>query len=297
MTASPSHRRPPGPGPVDVIVVAYLDYPGLGRCLASLFSQGEPGLGQVVVVDNGPAPTPRPVTARFPKVVWLHPGGNIGFAGAVNLALERCQAPYLCLLNPDSCLQGPFLARAAEWLQAHPDVAALAPRVVDPDGREQGAARRFPSLSTALFGRSSLLTRWFPNNPLTARNVILGARSPVEVEWVSGACMVVRRQAVEEVGGMDPRFFIYWEDCDWCTRFRRAGWRVIYHPGLGPVVHEVGRSSGRRRLFSLYHFHRSAVLLYAKYDTSPLKGATLLAGLGAAARLGLLALTLPLRRR
>ncbi len=287
----------PGAGPVDVVIVNYLDYDGLGRCLASLQRVGDPGLGRVVVVDNSPAPPPPGLKARFPGVGWLHCPENRGFAGGVNLGLARTEAPYVCLLNPDTMVQRPLFQGVAAWMDRHSDVAALAPKVVDPDGREQGAGRRFPDFSTAFFGRSSLLSRLFPGNAMTARNVIRGKEGPQEVDWVSGACLVVRRKAVEVVGGMDTRFFIYWEDCDWCTRFRAAGWRVIYHPGLGPVVHEAGRSSNWRPIFALYHFHRSAVLLYSKYDTSPLKMATLVAAAGAVARFGLLSLASLVRPR
>ncbi len=273
---------------VDVIIVNYLACDCLERCLEGLYLIEGPSLGQVVVVDNSPKPPPAALRERFPWVRWLIQDKNLGFARGVNAALDVMDARFVCLLNPDSRVDAPFLARTAEWMERHEDVAALAPLVVDPDGREQGAARRFPSLSTAFFGRSSLLSRWLPDNRFTRSNVIRGTAGPVEVDWVSGACMVVRMEAVRQVGGLDTRFFIYWEDCDWCTRFRRAGWKVVYHPGLGPVIHEGGRSSSRKPLFSLYHFHRSAVLLYAKYDRSPFRVGSLLATLGAGFRMILL---------
>jgi len=126
----------------------------------------------------------------------------------------------------------------------------------------------------------------FPNSRLVKRDVVLDHHSdtPKEVHWVSGACMMVRRGAIDNVGAMDERFFIYWEDCDWCKRFRQKGYRVVYAPGIGTVVHACGEASSKRSIFSLFHFHRSAFLLYAKYDNSPTRIGTLLAFVGCSLR-------------
>jgi GT2 family glycosyltransferase len=89
----------------------------------------------------------------------------------------------------------------------------------------------------------------------------------MEVDWVSGACMVVRRKAIEAVGGFDERFFMYWEDADWCQRMRNGGWEIVYFPPA-EVIHHVGVSSGKRALGSLFEFHKSVYLLFEKYNPS-----------------------------
>ncbi|MEW5910692.1 MAG: glycosyltransferase, partial [Thermodesulfobacteriota bacterium] len=136
------------------------------------------------------------------------------------------------------------------------------------DGKVQGSARSFPTPLTAFFGRKSLFTRLFPNNPITTSNV-LTTRSdgitPMEVDWVSGACMVVNKKAVDQVGLLDERFFIYWEDADWCRRMWDAGWKIVYFPG-SCVVHYVGVSSDQLLIRSQYEFHKSVYLLFDKYN-------------------------------
>ncbi|MFP4347730.1 MAG: glycosyltransferase family 2 protein, partial [Desulfococcaceae bacterium] len=140
------------------------------------------------------------------------------------------------------------------------------------DGGIQNSARSFPTPWTTFFGRSSWLSRRFPNNPITRRNLVnkrSDGNSPMEVDWVSGACMVVRRKAIEAVGPMDERFFMYWEDADWCRRMWDHGWRVVYYP-KACIYHYGGKSSDQNRYRSAVEFHKSAYRLYSKYATSSL---------------------------
>ncbi|OCC14638.1 Glycosyl transferase, family 2 [Dissulfuribacter thermophilus] len=250
------------------------------------------------------------------KIHFLPQQENLGFSKAVNLGISHSSSEFLMLLNPDAYVKNPFLKDAASIFDRYPDVAVIGPRILDENGALQGSARWDPRLITAFFGRTGPLTKLFPrsrfvkkdvildpqefhsfnsklktqnsklpklhsfNSKLKTQNSTLPNKEPVIVDWVSGACMLIRSQAIKEVGPMDERFFIYWEDCDWCKRFRNSGWRVVYVPSLGDVVHEVGGSSTKRPLFSMYHFHRSAFLLYAKYDTSVMKIGTATAFLG-----------------
>jgi GT2 family glycosyltransferase len=110
-------------------------------------------------------------------------------------------------------------------------------------------------------------------------------KTPTEVDWVSGACMVARRKAIEDVGLMDPRFFLYWEDADWCRRMWQKGWKVIYHP-IPTVVHSVGASSSTSPFRSLIEFHKSCYKLFDKYNHSSLKTVNPLVAAVLALRLG-----------
>ena len=249
------------------------------------------------MVDNSQTSFPDDLVRRFPGVIWLANSENVGFARAVNQALAKATAPYVCLLNPDAEVSGPLWGPLEEWLERNSRVGIVGPRILNTDGSIQGSARTFPTLATAFFGRTALISRLFPDNPFTKTN-ILTSRSICEatdVDWVSGACMIVRRSAVKDVGPMDQKFFLYWEDCDWCTRFRSAGWKIVYHPGAGPVIHHVGQASKNARWLALYHFHRSAVLLYWKYDRTPARIGSLIALAGATLRCGVLGLKLALR--
>jgi GT2 family glycosyltransferase len=281
----------------DVIIVNYNCYEALSSCLSGLEKWEPAKLDTIYVVDNSQVPLPDDLVRRFPEVRWLANSENVGFARAINQALAETTAPYVCLLNPDTVVSGPLWGPLEKWLKKNSHVGIIGPKILDTDGSVQGSARAFPSLATVFFGRTSLISRLWPDNPFTRKNILTSQslHETINVDWVSGACMIVRRSAVEDVGPMDQKFFLYWEDCDWCTRFRSAGWKVVYHPGVGPVIHRVGQASKSARWLALYHFHRSAVLLYWKYDRTPARIGSLIALAGATLRFGALGLKLALR--
>jgi GT2 family glycosyltransferase len=161
--------------------------------------------------------------------------------------------------------------RHAGRLDRHPDVGVVGPRITNLDGTVQASARRFPDFTTAIAGRSSWLTRVLPRNPLSRHNLpALDVQSgePVDVDWVSGACMMVRRAAFDQVGGMDEGFFLYWEDADFCRRLEDAGWRTTYWPAVS-VLHAGAGSSRYAIDASLVAFHQSACRLYRKHARGP----------------------------
>jgi GT2 family glycosyltransferase len=154
----------------------------------------------------------------------------------------------------------------------------------------QGSARRDPSARTALFGRSAPLTRLFPGNPVSRREMpalSVQGFAPMKVDWLSGACLLVRRAAWEEVGPLDERFFLFWEDADWCRQCRHAGWGVYYVPAAC-ATHFVGVSRAKRRVGSVVDFHVSAYRYYRKHTRrSALHPLTVLVGAGLSASLAL----------
>jgi GT2 family glycosyltransferase len=205
----------------------------------------------------------------FPQVAIIINSRNLGFARAANQGIQRSQGRYLMLLNPDALLTAGSLGHLITYLDAHPQVGIIGPRVTNTDGTIQGSARAFPGLLTAFFGRTSFFTRYFPRNPISRRHMpALNSQldRPQPVDWVSGACMVIRRRLVEEVGGLDERFFLYWEDADFCWRIQKSGWQVVYDPRVS-VIHQVGVSSRQAPFRSLVAFHRSAYRLYRKHVT------------------------------
>ncbi len=270
----------------DIGIVGFDCFPEMEACLESIFSAEKQGLDRVFVVENSSREIPMALKSKFPDVIWENSSQNLGFARACNRIISRGSAPYILLLNPDTLVVREFLREALAWMETHRDVAVLGPRILDADGTLQPSARTFPRIDTAFFGRTSLLTRLFPSNAFSGRNLTAMScrEGPAEVDWVSGACMMVRRSATRDVGLLDEGFFMYWEDCDWCTRFRNAGWKVIYHPSLGPVRHMAGSSSRRAPLLTHFHFHRSAARLYVKYDRTLFKAGSVVAVTGAVCR-------------
>lgn len=257
---------------LDIIIVNYNSTDYLLKSLESTYDSLGDVPANVFVQDNASDDDVNRISVLFPQVHVTHNTQNLGFSAAVNKGIKEGSSPYILLLNPDTYVKKGFFGSVIKKMAENPDVAILGSKILDHDGSIQGSARSFPSPLTALFGRSTILTRFFPNNRFTRSNVITtvsDGKTPMEVDWVSGACMVVRRKAVEDVGLMDERFFMYWEDADWCKRMWENGWKVIYFP-LASVVHFVGISSSKRPLRSILDFHKSSYLLFAKYARWPL---------------------------
>ena len=254
-----------------IVIVNYETYPELRNCLASLETEAQIGQ-EIVVVDHvSRQPAADELVREFPYIQLLRVPTNHGFAAGVNHGARTSHGTYLLLLNPDSIVEAGLVGRLADWMDAHPEVGAVGPRILNDDGTVQASARKFPDLTAALAGRSSWLTKVLPHNPLSRRNLpALGAdpTRPMPVDWVSGACMMIRRSAFEQIGGMDEGFFLYWEDADFCRRLGQAGWRVMYLPTVS-TQHIGSRSSMHAADASLVAFHRSAYRLFRKHASGP----------------------------
>jgi GT2 family glycosyltransferase/glycosyltransferase involved in cell wall biosynthesis len=253
---------------LDVIIVNYNSTDLLRNCLQSVEKSLNGYRARIYVQDNASTDNVEEILPRFPSVNLKANTANLGFARAVNQALVEGDGDYIVLLNPDTFVVGDFFDACVDYMESQTDVGIVGPRIYDSDGRLQNSARSFPTPLTALFGRSSMLSRWFPRNPITSRN-LLSLKSdgwtPMPVDWVSGACMMVRRKAVEDVGILDERFFMYWEDADWCWRMWERGWKVVYFPRAS-VYHYVGGSSNKLPIRSRFEFHKSVYHLFNKHN-------------------------------
>jgi GT2 family glycosyltransferase len=250
--------------PCVVIVVNYNSGTLLRRNLESIRSYA-PGC-RAIVVDNASSDgSQRVASLSEPGLRLVVNASNVGFAKAINQAMTLCDEPYVLLLNPDARLQRGALEALAAELDGHPECGIAAPRILDEDGGIQGSVRGDPNLLTGLFGRSSLLTRVFPASPLSKRNVPRHpSNTSVEVDWVSGACMLCRRTALDMVRGFDERYFLYWEDADLCRRLRSRGITIRYVPA-SEVVHAGGQSSRTAQGLAIRAFHSSAYTYYATH--------------------------------
>jgi len=252
---------------LDILIVNYNSTQYLRKCLQTAYD-GMNGLSaNVFVIDNASTDNVDIVKEAFPDVNLLKLSKNIGYAGAVNQCLPRCTAPFVVVMNPDISVSSGCFQSVLQYMDENEDVAIVGPEVIDCNGSVQGSARAFPTPLTALFGRSSFLTKVLPDNRISRHNILTGSageNQPLDVDWVSGAFMAVRKSAINKVGPMDDRFFLYWEDADWCKRMSLAGWRVVYYPGAS-VVHYSGCSSKKNFLKSVVEFHKSAFRLFCKY--------------------------------
>lgn len=276
----------------DVIYVNYNSTSCLIQSIESLTEEGQTNLRlNIIAVDNFSDDNPRKLKDIFPEISLILNKENRGFGAAINQALPLCRSKYIILLNPDSLVSKGFLEESFEFMEQKRDVGIMGPMIVNEDGTAQGSARAFPTPLTALFGRNTLLTKLFPNNSITKANILNLNRSDtsIEVDWVSGACMVVRREAMLAVGGFDERFFLYWEDADICHRLRANGWRVIYH-ARPMITHFVGKSSNTRPFFANFQFHKNSYRLYDKYAKWPLSTFIPIVGIALMLRFSIIAL-------
>lgn len=250
-----------------VLIVGFHTYDEIERCLASIETH-EPDVEVIVVDHDADLVRGRNLSLAHPRITYEPRAENRGFAAGINRAARQAKSPLLVILNPDVELHAPIVTTLAACLASHPQAAIVGGLVREADGQVQASARRFPDLTTAFGGRTSWLTRVLPDNPLTRRN--LGATSMAagcaEVDWVTGAFMMVRRDVFESLGGFDERFFMYWEDSDLCLRALKAGWTTMYEP-RAEVIHFTGRASRHAPLRSLVAFHRSVFRHYWKHGS------------------------------
>lgn len=250
---------------VSVVVVSYRSRDYLPGCLDAVRASLEASdlAGEVIVIDNAsPDDTAALVAERYPWVRLIVNEVNQGFATAANQGIRQARGRVIVLLNPDARPVGDALGRLVRFLARHPTVGAVGPRLRYPDGRTQPSRRRFPTLLTG-FLESTLIQDYWRNNRVL-RQYYVADRSDdelQEVDWLVGACLAIRREALATVGLLDERFFLYSEEVEWFWRLRRAGWRVYYLPDA-EVVHSEGASSEPESAFRQVAFDTAKVQLY-----------------------------------
>jgi GT2 family glycosyltransferase len=225
---------------VSVVVVTHNSAPWIERCLESVRGH------ETIVVDNGSSDgTARLVRERFPDVRLVEQG-NVGMGAGNNVGMRLGSGRYFLLLNSDAWVVGDAVERLARFADEQQEVAVVGPRLLNEDGTLQRSARAFPTLWR-------LATEYLFLRKLAPRSRALNAfyeggfdhDEAREVDWLFGACLLVRRDAADEVGLFDEDFFMFSEETDWCFRFRQAGWGVWFFPGA-EVVHLGGASHGGR---------------------------------------------------
>ncbi|MBI3912355.1 MAG: glycosyltransferase family 2 protein [Armatimonadetes bacterium] len=238
---------------------------------------------EVVVVDQESLDrSARMVAEEFPQVRLLARKGNLGFAGGNNLAYQHARGRYFLLLNSDTVLRPGALTALVRFADAHPRAGLIGPKVLNPNGSLQLSCRRFPTLGAGLF-RHTPLGILFPKNRFVRKYLMddWTHDQPQEVDWLSGCCLLARREMIEEIGLLDDGFFMYFEDVDWAVRAHRAGWQVLYYPEP-LVIHEIGRSTDKAVKRMIVRHHLSAYRFFTKHYPStrrPLVRGALIAGL------------------
>lgn len=246
------------------IIVVYRTPAELTALVAALRSQTVPP-DEIIIIDNGASEgEPVPDLEELQGIRIERPGSNIGYGAGCNLGVRLAAGEDLLLLNADVVPTLGCNEALSERLQSNERVGVVGPRIYS-GGTLQASARTFPSLRTGLLGRRSLLTRL----------MLGGRRWPAElshsrgdggpVDWVSGACMMVRRSALAEVGGFDESYWMYWEDADLCRRLAEHDWAVHFEPDA--IVHHATGASGTNER-TIHAFHESAALFAGRWIAS-----------------------------
>jgi GT2 family glycosyltransferase len=260
----------PGEPELEVVIVSHGGRDLLERCLLSLRENPPRVETRVTVVDSGSVDgTPDMVEQRFSEVRLVR-RENIGFSAANNVVLMKTRAPFVLLLNPDTEVRAGSIDSSLDRLAQDERIGMVGCRLVTEDGSLDHACKRsFPTPLSALahftgVGRSDSASSRLSQYRATE----LGEFEPGEVDAINGAYMLVRREALAQVGPLDEGYWLYMEDLDWCRRFQVAGWKVFYDPS-GTVLHVKGGSSGRRRgLRQEIAFHRGMGRFYRRFDAA-----------------------------
>jgi GT2 family glycosyltransferase len=229
---------------VSVVIVNWNTRDLLLDCIESLITQTQHSTLEVIVVDNGSHDGSADALARaFPEVRILRNSENLGFARACNQGLTIATGDYLCLVNSDVKALDGVIDQMRDYLQAHPEIGALAPRTVGRDMQLRRNCRDDPTLRNEA-SQLLFLNRLFPRVQAFRGRTLqdYDYATPRDIEVLSGCFLMVPRKVWEDVGGLDERFFIYAEDADWSKRIRDAGWRVVCYP-QAQAVHYGGSSA------------------------------------------------------
>jgi N-acetylglucosaminyl-diphospho-decaprenol L-rhamnosyltransferase len=268
-----------------VVIVSHGALDLLRSCLRSFETTVDAKPRRVTVVDSGsPDSTPAMVAREFPWVE-LTQRDNVGFAAANNLVLREPDSEFVLLLNPDTELRDGALEACLARMETDPAIGMVGCKLVLPSGELDHACKRsFPTPLSALahftgVGRSKSA----PGRLSQYRATDLGEDQPGPVDAVNGAFMLVRSEAIRDVGLLDEGYWLYMEDLDWCYRFWRRGWTVFYEPAA-IVLHVKGGTSGKRRGFRQeVAFHRGMGRFHRKFQAprgSPLTAAAVYLGIG-----------------
>jgi len=226
---------------------------------------------EIIVADNGSSDGSFDVLRqRFsgdPRVHFIENGSNLGFARANNLAIQQANGQYVLLLNPDCLIYPETVKRVVDAMESRPQAAMGGCLIRNPDGTEQAGSRRAVPTPWRTLVRIFHLNKLFPDHPRFHSFVLAGTPLPREAvpqEAISGAFMLVRREAIDQVGLLDEEYFLHCEDLDWCMRFRQAGWEILFVPDA-EAVHYKGYCSRTRPDFVLYHMHKGMIRFYRKF--------------------------------
>jgi len=256
--------------PVTVIIVNFNSGVLLSKCVNSVLSSDTP-VNVIVVDNNSQDDSIESMTTLFRKekrLTLIRNSVNTGFAHASNQALKQAKGKYWLFLNPDCMIQQDTIHEMCVLMDKNPDVAMSGPLILNPDGSEQRGCRR--SIPTpwhsfiSAFGLSKYFRKYINTYQDFSHDKQPLPSEPVDVEAISGAFMLVRQSAIDEIGLLDEGYFLHCEDLDWCMRILQKGWRILFATNT-VITHTKGGCSKDRKIFVLWHMHKGMVRFYSKF--------------------------------
>ena len=248
---------------LSIVIVSFNARADLERCLASLHQAAPAARHEIIVVDNASTDGSAPAARQWPAVHVIESPTNRGFAAANNIGIRQSTGRALLLLNPDTIVPAGAIDGLLAELDPHSDAAAIGPRLVDGTGH---AELSFGSMIGPLseLRQRRLMRGLERDDPAVRQQVEAMTRRPQSPDWVSGACLLVRREDAEAVGLLDERYVMYTEDVDFCAALRARGRRVLFTPGV-EVVHLRGRSAATAPIATRAAYRRSHLAFYQKH--------------------------------
>jgi len=248
---------------LDIVIVNFNGGHKILDCINSAIALDD--INQIIVADNGSNDGSleelQSIAKQNARVVLVRNAANIGFSAGNNRAIHFLSASYALFINPDTLISGDAVRKLLTFMSSDPQTGMAGPLILNQDGSEQRACRRdeptpLAALKTLVGNREKGINK--VGKPLPA--------GPVEVDAISGACMLVRREALEDVGPLDEGYFLHCEDLDWCKRFWLKGWKVMFLPHVS-ITHAKGGSSHNRRVRVEWHKHKGMARYYRKFYT------------------------------
>jgi len=252
---------------LSIIIVNWNTRELLAQCLESVggnFETWKCGNMETFVVDNASTDgSAAMVRERFPWVRLIENAENVGFARANNQAIQQTEGRYILLFNSDALLTADSLVNLISFADAHPQAGIIGVRLLNFDGSFQAAFNDFPTLLRVVMETWGLV-QFIKRNPHYPSYPPHQSETATMCDWVGGACLLVRRQAIQQVGVLDENFFMNSEEVDWCFRMRQAGWQVWYTPTV-EIVHLGGGSANRRSATQRMRLYEGKVRFLAKH--------------------------------
>jgi GT2 family glycosyltransferase len=244
-----------------IVIVSWNTRELLRACVQSVLDTTRAAPLQIIVVDNASSDgSPEMIRQRFPHAQLRANATNVGFARANNQAFALCRAKYVLLLNSDAQLLPGAADGLMQELEEYSNAAAVGPMLLNRDGSYQAGGADFPNLwneTLLAFGAARFFRRgYYPNYPPDKQGG--------NVDWVGGACLMARRRALEQIGGLDEQYFMYTEETDWCFRARQAQWQIRYNPALR-VMHWGGASAAHASAAMKSELYKSKLRFFAKH--------------------------------